>query len=142
MHIDDDVLARKIEIWMGNLRHPDAARRLQAAANLCRVGAAEAVPGLIDCLHDENVHVRKMAALGLGEIGEPIGLVVPVLVQALADADAGVQRRVAVALAEIASAKLAALPLLHCGLSHPDARVRVKVAEVVALLEAPRSAAA
>jgi HEAT repeat protein len=138
----DEMMDRKVENWIGQLRHPDAARRLHAASHLCRVGAVEAVPGLIDCLHDENVHVRKMAALGLGEIGEPVGLVVPVLVQALADADAGVQRRVAVALAEIVSANPAALPLLHDGLSHPDSRVRVKVVEVMRMLESPRPAAA
>ena len=74
MAMDDAVVAEKVACWMAQLHHPEAAQRLQAAANLSRLAerARAAVPGLVARLRDENAHVRKMAALGLGEIGTPI----------------------------------------------------------------------
>jgi HEAT repeat protein len=115
MHTDEALRAPEIGTWIEELRHADAARRLQAAAHLTRVGAAAAVPALIDCLHDENVHVRKLAALGLGEIGVPVEVVVPALVHALADPEPAVRHRVTVALEEIVHAHPAAQTLIHAG---------------------------
>jgi HEAT repeat protein len=53
-------------------------------------------------LKDENVHVRKMAALALGDVGPLANLAVPFLREALrGDREIGVRRRAAVALGEI-----------------------------------------
>jgi hypothetical protein len=75
-------------------------------------------------------HVRKMAALSLGEIGEPVDVVVPALYEALEDADAGVRRRAAVALSEVLDESMTALLMVQARLSvePPDVRLRLQMA--------------
>jgi hypothetical protein len=54
------------------LHCPDSANRLAAVDRLerFRAKAWPAVPALIDALQDNNLLVRKMAALALSDIGE------------------------------------------------------------------------
>src|SRR3954451_24871524 len=100
------------------LKHPAPAVRLDAAAALGRLGpkAGPAVPALAEALSDEDLYVRRLVPLALGDIGA--GAAVPGLIEALGDEDEGVRRRAAVALGEIgpeAAPALAALGELREG---------------------------
>lgn len=72
------------------LRHPDAARRVQAANILARIGpqAAEAVPALAEALEDPDPDVRKSAARALGQIGPAADEAVGPLLRLLEQVDA------------------------------------------------------
>lgn len=75
------------------------AVRAQAAKALGRLGAAEAVPALIEALADRAPAVRREAAKALGEIKDPRA--VPALIEALRDENANVRMYAAYALGEI-----------------------------------------
>src|SRR3954470_10300000 len=95
------------------LKHPDTADRRAAAAALGRLGpkAGPAVPALAEALSDEDLYVRRLAALALGDIGA--GGAVPALIEALGDEDEGARRRAAVALGEIGPEAAPALAALR-----------------------------
>ena len=63
--------------------------------------AKEAVPVLIDALKDENIYVRRRAALVLVKIGPEAKAAVPALIDALKDKDKDVRSNAAEALGEI-----------------------------------------
>lgn len=92
---------------------PFVVERLRAATDwegtflaheLGRIGGGEAVSALIEALARDNHLVRRGAALGLVEAGDPAA--VPALVQALDDADGKVRRLAADALVAIGPASL------------------------------------
>ncbi len=137
---DEAMLGEKIQRWLAQLQDPEPGVRLLAAAGLCRLASPgyrqarteEVVPALVACLKDEDVHVRKMATLGLGEIAEPLHQIVPALIEALADSDNGVRRRAGVALSEILASYPAAWGLVQSGLAHPVAAIRQQLLGVLA----------
>ncbi len=126
--------------WLAQLRAEEPSVRLRAAAGLCRLGSEEAVLALVGCLKDEDVHVRKMAALGLGEMAGPLEVVVPALLEVLGDSDGGVRRRAGVALSEILAAHPKAWGLIQSGLAHPNGTIRQQLLAVLASSEDRRAA--
>ncbi len=72
-------------------------------------------------LKDANLHVRKMAALALGDVGAAAAIAVPALIAAPRDEEEAVRRRVAVALREIAAAAPEAAPQVAAALATPAA---------------------
>jgi HEAT repeat protein len=94
--------------------------RESAVEALGRIGDAEAVPGLLEALHDADADVRWAAAAALERIGDAAA--VPGLLAALGDADANVREAAAAALGEIGDA--AAVPGLLAALRDANAGVR------------------
>lgn len=105
-----------------DLQAKDRATRLQAAADLGKVGTTAALPGLAQALHDADPRVRRLAALGLGGLGPRAESAVPALVDALHDAEPAVRRRAAEALGEVRS--VGAVFGLQAALADTDAGVR------------------
>jgi HEAT repeat protein len=97
-----------LSVLIDRLQSPKRFLRLDAAAALGRLGtkAGKAVPALIQTLKDADVHVRKLAALALGDIG-PDAMVavamvaVPALTEACQDRDGAVRHRALMALREL-----------------------------------------
>ena len=78
---------------------------------------------LTEALKHENMHVRKMAALALGDIGPAAHSVIPILVNTLLhDQEAGVRRRAAIALGEIGAQEAIPALLQACQDSHEGVR--------------------
>ena len=94
--------------------------RESAVEALRRIGDAEAVPGLLEALHDADADVRWAAAAALERIGDAAA--VPGLLAALRDANAGVRRAAAEMLGQIGDA--AAVPGLLQALGNANADVR------------------
>jgi HEAT repeat protein len=93
--------------------------------------AAPAVAALARALQDESPHVRKAAALALGDIGPAAHSALPALVHALQhDNEAGVRRRAAVALGDIGAEE--AIPALHEATKDADETVRRTAAAALA----------
>ncbi len=114
----------KVADLIRRLQSADPRARLNAATVLGRMGprALEAAPALVAALRDDNVHLRKMAALALGDLGAVEA--VPPLIEALRDPDAAVRRRAAVALGELGPWAQGALPALRLALQDADEGVR------------------
>ncbi len=73
------------------------AIRASAVSNMGLMKYAEAAPILTDALrHDERAHVRRMAAIALGRLGDKANA--PVLLESLTDGNRGVRRCAAEAL--------------------------------------------
>src|SRR5256885_2148749 len=108
-----DVLLRSTQRWQ-------PWRRALAVRTLGIVGAAEAVPRLIECLSDRSRYVREAAVRALGRIGDERAL--PALGQLYADPGS-------VALGVVYEALRAfgavAAPMFGRGLHSPDENVRV-----------------
>ncbi len=75
-----------------------APTRADAAADLGLVRATEALPALLDRLHDPDARVRRTAVWAVGQVGDPTTLAV--LVALLGDGDRMVARRAEEVLAE------------------------------------------
>jgi HEAT repeat protein len=101
--------------------------RESAVEALGRIGDAEAVPGLLEALHDADADVRWAAAAALERIGDAAA--VPGLLEALHDADADVRWAAAAALERIGDA--AAVPGLLAALRDANAGVRRAAAEML-----------
>jgi len=68
----DATRARAIPLLLAALRDDEVAGvRAEAAVALADVRAAEALPGLLFAVEDDDAHVRQMALSALGEIGDP-----------------------------------------------------------------------
>lgn len=139
---------KKIPTWQALLQEKEPGLRLLGVARLSRLASsgsspklsAEAIDALLGCLQDESVHVRKMAALGLGEMAEPLERIVPALIEVLADQDSGVRRRAGVALSEILASQAQAWGLVQSGLAHPVAAVRQQLLGILAASQDRRAA--
>jgi HEAT repeat protein len=84
------------------LRHQDAARRLEAVRELGqRPETQEVVPALIGALKDGNSYVRRDAAVVLGKLGADARPGVTALLAAHKDRERRVRRAVAEALKQI-----------------------------------------
>ena len=105
-----------------DLQAEDRATRLQAVADLGKIGNPAALPGLGQALKDADTHVRKLAALALGDLGPQAQAAVSALLEALNDPEASVRRRSAMALGEVGS--LTALTGLQAAVADADAGVR------------------
>ena len=106
----------------------DASVRSRAADELGSLGesAAEAVPHLIQALHDDYEPVRLNAAYSLGAIGEPA---VPQLIEVLGDENGPTRRMAAYALAAVGAP---AVPALSEALQHTEDAVRIEVSYALA----------
>jgi HEAT repeat protein len=83
---------------------------------------ADLIEAVIGALQDDNVQVRRMAVLALGDIGPLTPRVVPALIQCLKDASADVRRRAAITLGELHADE--ACRALQQALRDDDERVR------------------
>lgn len=63
--------------------------------------AAQVVPALIEALKDKEVHVRRSAAIGLGNFGDGAKEAIPALQAALKDPDPRIRTAAGVALSRI-----------------------------------------
>lgn len=78
----------------------DDALRASAVTSLGAMEAQDAGDLLVEALRfDGRPHIRRMAAIGLGRLGDPSRA--PVLMDALSDADPGVRQRAAEALSRL-----------------------------------------
>src|SRR5205085_5149301 len=104
---------RPTSFWRKELLDPAPGAQTNAVMTLAE-GGSEAVPVLIDLLHDHDTdggaQVRLMAALALGHVGPPAEPAVPALTEALADPSADVRIAAAEALAQLGSAAAGAVP--------------------------------
>jgi HEAT repeat protein len=124
------------------LNHSDATVRLQAAAALAqkREKAAPVVAALVEALNDENLHVRKLAALALGDVGPAAQSAIPALVNTLLhDHEASVRRRAAIALGEIGAEE--AIPALLQASQDSNETVRRVAASVLKEIQQTQRAA-
>jgi HEAT repeat protein len=80
------------------------------------------VEAVIQALEDNDVRIRKMAVLALGDLGAVTPDVVPALMRSLDDMSAEVRRRAAIALGELQATQ--ATRALENALRDDDARVR------------------
>jgi TonB family protein len=90
---------------LSDLKSPDAAKRREAANELCYLRAKEAVPPLSLALSDRDETVREAAAFALGQITDPRA--VPALIKATADKDSEVRATAVFALGMIGERKSA-----------------------------------
>jgi HEAT repeat protein len=91
----------------------DDAIRASAVTSLGAMEAQDAGDLLSNALrYDESAHIRRMAAIGLGRLGDATR--VDVLIEALTDSNPGVRERAAEALAKLNAVK--AIPFLLMGL--------------------------
>jgi len=89
-----------IQRHIENLESPNPRIRSQAAEDLGKLGAQEAVPVLVECLQqDVNTYVRSSTAEALGWIGDS-GAIFP-LMDALRDSCSFVRRASAIALGQM-----------------------------------------
>ncbi len=90
---------------LSDLKSPEAAKRREAANELCYLRAKDAVPPLSLALLDRDETVREAAAFALGQITDPRA--VPALTKALADKDSEVRATAVFALGMIGERKSA-----------------------------------
>ena len=111
-----------------SLSNSDTSIRSHAADELGTLGesAAEAVPHLIEALHDDYEPVCLNAAYALGAIGEPA---VPQLIETLCDENGATRRMAAYALAAVGAP---AVPALSEALQHTEEAARVEAAYALA----------
>jgi HEAT repeat protein len=93
---------RPTEELVGQLKDPDAARRLEAVRELGSRGAAEGVvPALAAALKDRDGYVRRDAARALGKAGAGARGAVPALLAARKDRERSVRKAAEDALKQI-----------------------------------------
>lgn len=100
-----------VQRWIRNLESPNPRMRSQAATELGKAHALEAVPALITALQEDvNTYVRSAAAESLGHLGDEEAIFP--LMDALRDPSSFVRRAAAIALGQL-RAKEAQMALLH-----------------------------
>ena len=96
----------------------DAEQNVRTTASLSIVSMGKStVPFLIDVFGSPNADVRQQAAFALGEIGQPIDLIIPALIGNLDDREWNVRRISVRALLNIGQP---AVPQLTEALNHGD----------------------
>jgi HEAT repeat protein len=93
----------RLQELIRRLKSPHDVRRIHAGLLLGRMGpeAREAVPTLLQLLHEESAQDRKLAAWTLGYIGQGAVEAIPALRVALRDSNEGVQQMAREALEKI-----------------------------------------
>jgi HEAT repeat protein len=123
-----------IDRYIENLESPNPRLRSQAAEDLGKLAAQEAVPELIEHLHtDVNTYVRSSIAEALGRIGDARAIFP--LMDALRDSCSFVRRAAAIALGQM-QAKQAQGALLRA-LDDPNFYVRRAAINAVGKLDIP-----
>jgi len=125
---------REIAECVQNLKNPNPRLRSQAAEDLGKLGAFEAVPELVEQLQtDVNTYVRSASAEALGRIGDSQAIFP--LMDALRDPCSFVRRAAAIALGQM-QAKEAQGALLRA-LEDPNFYVRRAAINAIGKLEIP-----
>ena len=117
-------LGQRIEALGDNT--PSVRSRAADELGMSGEAAAEAVPMLIQALHDEYEPVRLNAAYALGAIGAPA---VPKLIETLNDKNAPTRRIAAYALAAVGAP---AVPAVSEALGHTEDTTRIEAAYALA----------
>jgi HEAT repeat protein len=96
---------RPLSYWKQELKSNEMIARYRAAGVLREVGpkARIAIPELIDCLHDEEVHVVVASAHALGSIGPDAREAIPELEKLTSDPNPDVREAAGYALKKIKS---------------------------------------
>jgi HEAT repeat protein len=129
----DNLGQEGIPVWVGALKHPDAATRRSAARvfsrNAVPLRSADAVPALLAAVDDGDAEVSRSARAALGQ---PLGPeFVAGLVKVLEDAKAGHRVRAAEFLGAGGAAAREAVPRLTPLLKDPDPQVRAAVGQAL-----------
>jgi HEAT repeat protein len=97
---DPDARLQKL---IRRLKSANDLKRIHAGLLLGEMGAEarEAVPTLLELLHEESVQNRKLAAWTLGYIGQEAVGAIPALLVAVRDSNEGVQQMAREALEKI-----------------------------------------
>ena len=100
MTTDSDARLQKL---IRRLKSPHDVKRIHAGLLLGRMGpeAKEAVPALLELLHEQSAQNRKLAAWTLGYIGQGAVEAIPALLVTIRDADEGVRKMACEALDKI-----------------------------------------
>lgn len=98
-----ETLQRALTMLTEALNDQSSEVRIEAAANLARLGCQKAYQPLIACLKDPAASVRKAAALALAKLGNPEAIEAISLL--LRDAEETVQRTATVAIDQLKSGK-------------------------------------
>ena len=93
----------RLQELIRRLKSRHDVRRIHAGLLLGRMGpeAREAVPTLLQLLHEESAQNRKLAAWTLGYIGQGAVEAIPALLVALRDSNDGVRKMACEALEKI-----------------------------------------
>ena len=93
----------RLQNLIRRLKSPHDVNRIHASLLLARMGAEarEAVPTLLELLHEECAQNRKLAAWTLGHIGQGAVEAVPALLVAVRDSNEGVRKMACEALEKI-----------------------------------------
>ena len=91
---------------------PADRRGAYSAIAACSTVPVSLLPALTAALADRDVYIRRLAALGIRQIGRPASPAVPALIEALGDTDLTVRRNAMGALGAIGPAAASALPFL------------------------------
>ena len=88
---------------IGDMKSQQGADKLKAARLLPwhEEDTATVIPALIEALKDKDGHVRRSAAIGLGELGEQAKDAIPALQSLQKDHDARIREAASVALSRI-----------------------------------------
>jgi HEAT repeat protein len=94
---------RPLSYWRRELQSKDVTDRWRAASVIVEMGpeARQALPELVNCLHDKEYRVRLMAVRALANLGPDAREVVPDLNELLKDEEPGVRDIAAQALKQI-----------------------------------------
>jgi HEAT repeat protein len=97
---DPDARLQKL---IRRLKSPQDLKRIHAGLLLGRMGAEarEAVPTLLELLHEESAQNRKLAAWTLGYVGQGAVEAIPALLVAVRDSNEGVRKMACEALEKI-----------------------------------------
>ena len=93
----------RLQKLIRRLKSPHDVKRIHAGLLLGRMGpeAREAVPTLLELLHEQSAPNRKLAAWTLGYIGQGAVEAIPALLVTIRDADEGVRKMACEALDKI-----------------------------------------
>src|SRR5439155_626336 len=117
--------------WIPVLKDTDAARRIQAAEALGKIGAKEAVPALVAILSDDRSYVRRSAVEALGQIGPRAKDAISVLIPKSHDPSTEVRREVVLTLAKIDPEAKEVTATFGDSLRDPDNSVSQAATEVL-----------